>query len=53
MSDQRSPSSPTEICLENDSVRAYQMSNNSSLKKLLMQYCNIDSMFGSLNFEPK
>jgi len=47
------PSNPTAICLENNAVGAYQMSNNSSLKKLLMRYCNIDSMFGDLQLEPK
>ena len=51
--DRRSPSNPTAICLENNAVGAYQMSNNSSLKKLLMRHCNIDSMFGDLQFEPK
>jgi len=48
------PPYPTAICLENENaVRAYQLSNNSSLKKLLMRYCNLTSMFGDLKFESK
>jgi len=43
------PSNLTSISLENENeVRSYQLSNKSSLKKLLSRHCNIDSMFGEL-----
>lgn len=48
------PSNPTTISLENENVvGSYQLNKNSSLKKLLTRYCNIDSMFGDIRFESK
>ena len=39
-------SATTRICLENNRVVAYNMNNNSSLKRLLAPHCKIESMFG-------
>jgi hypothetical protein len=48
-----SPSRSTAICLENDAVEAYHLNNNSSLKKLLTRFTDLDSMFGDIRFESK
>ena len=44
-----SPPNPTAISLGTDkTVESYRLSDKSILKGLLMRYCDINTMFGSI-----